>query len=169
MYILRDTLQASDNLAEAVEHIKESNRTCNLIIGVGSGKDQHAYGIQFSGYVANAYDDTNMQPVNSTWHVPVEDVVYNGMDWLCPGYNSVLGEQLTKYHGQLNEDVIVHNLLPTTQTGDLHAAVFDLVNANMHVSFCRRSSSDASEPEYAYQRQFTRLHMSELFAQQKPV
>jgi len=38
----------------------------------------------------------------------------------------------------------------------------------MHVSFCRRASADPSEPEFAYERQFTRLHMKDIFAQQPP-
>lgn len=165
MFILRDTLQFTDGLDAAVTHIQNANRTCNLIIGVGDGKAHHAYGIQYSGYVANPYDDKNLLPVNETWHAPIPDVVYNGMDWLCPGYNQVLGQQLTQYHGQLNEQIIIQNVLPTTQTGDLHIAVYDLVNANMHVSFCRKSSADSSEPKNAYERQFTRLHMKDIFAQ----
>lgn len=168
MYVLRDTLQYTNTLDAGVNHIQKADRTCNLIIGLGDGKAQHAYGIQYSGYVANAYDDKNQLPVNETWHPVVPDVVYNGMDWLCPNFDSVLGAQLSKYHGQLTEQVIIGNVLPTTQTGDLHIAVYDLVNSNMHVSFCRKASADESEPKNAYERQFTRLHMNELFAQAPP-
>jgi hypothetical protein len=28
-------------------------------------------------------------PVNDTWHPKIDDVVYNAMDWDCPGYNQV--------------------------------------------------------------------------------
>lgn len=168
MFILRDTLQYTNTLEEGRQHIAEANRTCNLIIGLGDGKEGHANGIQFSGYVANWYDDKNLLPVNETWHKPIADVVYNGMDWLCPGFNQVLGDQLTKFHGQIDENVVVHDVLPTTQTGDLHIAVYDLSSMNMHVSFCRKTSADESEPRNAYERQFTRLHMKDAFAQPKP-
>ena len=56
---------------------------------------------------------------------------------LCPNFNLVLGQQLDKYHGSIDEHVIVKNILPTVQTGNLHAAVYDLTESLMHVSFCR--------------------------------
>lgn len=44
---------------------------------------------QYSASVAKVVSDTNLIPVNSTWHFPLENVVYWGMDWLCPAYNLV--------------------------------------------------------------------------------
>jgi isopenicillin-N N-acyltransferase-like protein len=169
MYILRDVLQFEDSLTGAQNRITNANRTCNLIIGVGDGEAAKVNGLQFSGYVANFYEDYNLLPVNETWHVPIEDVVYNGMDWLCPNYNSVLGDQLSKYRGSIDETVTIKNILPTVQTGSLHIAVYDLTEQNMHISFSRSAAADPSEPFNAYERQFTRLHMKDLFAQQAPV
>jgi hypothetical protein len=63
----------------------------------------------------------------------------------------------------------IANILPTVQTGDLHAVVYDLTESKMHVSFARRADADPSEPQYAYERQFTRLDMKAIFAQQPPV
>ena len=40
--------------------------------------------MEFSGYVANFYDDTNQIPVNDTWHPVVEDAVYNGNIFILP-------------------------------------------------------------------------------------
>jgi isopenicillin-N N-acyltransferase-like protein len=98
----------------------------------------------------------------------LQDTVYNGMDWLCPGYNQVLGEQLAKFHGSIDENVIVHDILPTTQTGNLHIAVYDLTVSNMHVSFARPSTAPSTEPLNAYERTFTRLHMEDIFAETAP-
>ncbi len=75
MFILRDVLQFEDSLAGARTRIEEAERTCNLIIGLGDGKLGRSNGVQYSGRVANFYDDTNMLPVNETWHQPVKDVV----------------------------------------------------------------------------------------------
>jgi isopenicillin-N N-acyltransferase-like protein len=169
MYILRDVLQYEDSLTGAQNRITNANRTCNLIIGVGDGEMGKSNGVQFSGYVANFYEDFNLLPVNETWHVPIENVVYNGMDWLCPGYNQVLGDQLRKYHGSIDELVTMKNILPTAETGSLHIAVYDLTEQNMHVSFSRSAAADPSEPFNAYERQYTRLRMKDMFAQQKPV
>jgi len=169
MYILRDILQYDNTFEEAKTRVTNANRTCNLILGIGDGKSTGIVnGVEFSGYVSNFYNDVTLLPVNDTWHPQIENVVYNGMDWLCPSFTSKLGEQLTKYHGSLDENVVVGNILPTVQTGDLHAAVYDLTNNNMHVSFCRSANADPAEPHYAYERQFTRLHMNEIFAQAPP-
>lgn len=90
------------------------------------------------------------------------------MDWNCPGYDSVMADQLTKYHGSIEETVAVRNILPTVQTGNLHIALYDLTEMTMHVSFCRKSDAPETEPEYAYERQFTRLQMNDLFAVPNP-
>ncbi len=85
------------------------------------------------------------------------------MDWLCPGYTGALGTQLQEYHGGLDANVTVRNILPTVQTGNLHAAVFDLTAQQVYLSFCRKTTADPSEPEFAYQRQFSQLDMATLF------
>jgi isopenicillin-N N-acyltransferase like protein len=85
-----------------------------------------------------------------------------------PNYDTVLAQQLQTYYGNINEDTVVHNILPTVQTGDLHIAFYDLTESNMHVSFMRQSTADESEPLYAYERQFTRLRGKDLFAQPPP-
>jgi len=169
MFILRDVLQFEDSLQGAEDRIANANRTCNLIIGVGDGEENMVNGIEFSGYVSIPYDDVTLLPVNETWHPKIDDVVYNGMDWLCPGYTGPLGDQLQKYHGSISEVNTIQNILPTVQTGDLHAVVYDLTEQLMHVSFCRRGSADPAEPHYAYERQFTRLNMKDIFAQQARV
>jgi len=133
-----------------------------LIIGLGDGKEAKATGVQYSGYVCNFYEDYNLLPVDEETHFQITDVVYNGMDWLCPTFNSVLGTQLNKYHGEIDENVVIRNVLPTVQTGDLHVAVYDLHDSNMHVAFYAKGcleNCDTIEENMSYNRQFTRLHM----------
>lgn len=167
MFILRDVLKYEDSLTSGVERIQNSNRTCNLIIGLGDGEDNMVNGIEYSGYVAVPYSDQDLLPVNDTWHPVIDDVVYNGMDWLCPNFDIVLSEQLQKFHGVIDEVSTVHDILPTVQTGDLHIAFYDLTDAKMHVSFMRRANMDESEPQYAYERQFVRLDMQDIFNLEK--
>jgi isopenicillin-N N-acyltransferase like protein len=85
MSVLKDVAQTATDLKSALSIIEDADRTCNLIIGVGSGKDAVANGVEYSGYVAVPYNDTTLLPVNDTWHQQIDSVVYNGMDWLCPG------------------------------------------------------------------------------------
>ena len=63
-FLLRDILQFDNSLDNAIDHIKNAHRTCDLILGVGDGKPQANTssapfrGIQYSHSVANFYDDT---------------------------------------------------------------------------------------------------------------
>jgi len=75
MYLLRDVLQQASDGNEGISMIQNANRTCNLIIGVGNGKASEVHGIEYSGYVANAYKDTDLLPVNSDWHPQISNVV----------------------------------------------------------------------------------------------
>jgi hypothetical protein len=168
MFVLRDILKYTDSIDAALEKIEKSERTCNLIIGVGDGQKGIVNGVQYSGYVANAYNDSTLLPKNDTWHPEIEAVVYNGMDWDCPNYDIVLGQQLAFYRGKIDEVVTIHDILPTVQTGNLHISVYDLTLSKMHVSFMRKTTANTSEPYYAYERQFTRLDMNSIFAIELP-
>lgn len=66
MFILRDVLKYTDSLDTAVDRITNSNRTCNLIIGIGDGEAGVVNGIEYSGYVAVPYNDSTLLPENDT-------------------------------------------------------------------------------------------------------
>jgi hypothetical protein len=44
MFVLRDVLQFSDSLESGIQRITDSNRTCNLIIGLGDGEENMVNG-----------------------------------------------------------------------------------------------------------------------------
>lgn len=168
MFILRDVMKYETSLEDAITRIQNSNRTCNLIIGIGDGEESYVNGIEYSGYVAIPYDDQTLLPENETWHPKIDGVVYNGMDWLCPNYDTVLGQQLQKFHGSIDEVSTIHDILPTVQTGDLHIAFYDLTDELFYVSLMRKADADQSEPQYAYERQFTKLSMKNLLSTELP-
>lgn len=164
-YLLRDILQFSDSLDEAMEKTVSAHRTCSLLFGYGDGKNDSFRGVQYSHSVAIFFTDTNLQPT-ADWHPHIKDIVYWGMDWLCPGYSSVLAAQLERFHGNLTAEVTIHDVLPIVQTGDLHVAVYDLTNNLMFVSYARADGETG--PQYAYDRSFVQLNMTEMFDVQSP-
>ena len=168
MSVARDILEQTASLDEAIAYVEAANRTCNLVVGIGDGEQGLVNGIEYSGYVAIPYDDETLLPESEVWHPKISDVVYNGMDWDCPGWDLKLGTQLQKYHGSIDPSVTIHNILPTVQTGNLHIAVYDLTQSLMYVSFCRRSASPETEPLNAYERQFILLDMHSIFSEPKP-
>lgn len=83
------------------------------------------------------------------------------MDWLCPGYNIVMSQQLTKHYGNITAEVTINDIVPIVQTGDLHIAIYDLTTMTLHTANARRDG--ASGPAMAYDRSFVRLDMMTLF------
>lgn len=167
-FLLRDILQFDNTYEDSISRIKNAHRTCDLILGVGDGKASTFRGFQYSASVATVVDSTNLIPVNSTWHQPIADVVYWGMDWLCPAYNLALQNQLKKWHGNITVENTVRDIVSIVQTGNLHAAVYDLTTQEMSVSFCKKSTDKSDAPMYSYDRQFTTLNLDTLFSEPAP-
>ncbi|XP_065920265.1 protein dcd1B-like isoform X4 [Dysidea avara] len=164
-YLLRDILQFDNTLTDSMTRMTNAHRTCNLILGVGDGKMDSFRGVEYSASVANYFTPENLQPT-ADWHPRIPGIVYWGMDWLCPGYSSVLAKQLDNYHGQLTPDVTIHDILPVVQSGDLHIAVYDLQNELMYVSNARADKETG--PDMAYDRPFVELDMKTLFNEAPP-
>ena len=67
VFLLRDILQFDRTYTDTVARITAANRTCDLILGVGDGKDGGAFrGFAYSGSMVEVYDDTNLEPFNNT-------------------------------------------------------------------------------------------------------
>lgn len=124
-FLMRDVLQFDESLEAATKRITEATRTCDLILGVGDGKANDFSGFQYSPHVATVIKPDNLLPVNDTWHPPVDDVVYWGMDWICPNDNQMLSHQLKKFHGQLTPEITISDITSYVSTGDLHIAIYD--------------------------------------------
>ncbi len=89
IFMLREILQFDASLDAAIHRMKTKRRTCDLILGVGDGKESTVRGFQYSYSQLNVLSDTNFLPVNASWHAPIADAVYWGMDWICPTFNKV--------------------------------------------------------------------------------
>jgi hypothetical protein len=169
-FLLRSILEFDTSVEAATRRIKEANRTCDLVLGVGDGKaagPDSFRAFEYSASVAVNMTDYNMAPNNDTWHPKMKQVAYLGMDWDCPGYNAMLNKQLTKNYGNITAENTIRDIVPIVQTGDTHVAVYDFARDFMYVSFMRHANSTVG-PDSAYDRQFTRLDMPALFAEPQP-
>ena len=90
------------------------------------------------------------------------------MDWLCPGYSRPLAAEISKNWGALTPAIIATEIAAHVQTGDVHAAVYDLTEQQLYVSFMARHGAPASEPLMAYDRPWTQLGLPALFALAPP-
>jgi len=170
IYVLRDVLHFDAHLEESIERMQSTKRTCDLILGVGDGKPgagngKPFRGFQYSSSVCTVVDDTNLIPV-ADWHKPIENVVYWGMDWLCPGDTQALHDQLEKHIGNLTGPAAIKDVSSVETSGDTHIAFYDLTTSEMWVSFARQSYYNG--PVNAYDRQYTRFNLTTLFGEPAP-
>lgn len=163
-FLIRDVLQFDRSLDEALHRITSARRTCDLLLGVGDGNANAFRGIQYSPSVANVFDDTNLRPLNDSWHPRIPQVVYWGMDWICPNDNAMLAHQLQRFHGNITVANTIEHITSYVTTGDLHIAIYDHSAMKMYIATAKREG--AKGPLQAYQRQFTELDMAALFAEQ---
>jgi len=167
IFLLRDILQYDDVLEDAINRMINSRRTCNLILGVGDGKTNNFRGFEYSYSVLYVFNDQNLRPDNQTWHPHIPGVVYWGMDWDCPAYNTVLSGQIKKYYGQVSAPIAIQYFSAVEQSGSNHIAFYDLTNSEFWVSFAATHSTGGTAEAYA--RQYTHFDAKTLFNEPKPI
>jgi isopenicillin-N N-acyltransferase-like protein len=161
-FVLRDILQFDNSVDNATYRLNNTHRTCDLILGAGSGEQSKFRAYEYSYSVLNVEDDTNMQPYNETWHPRIENIVYYGMDWLCPNYDEVLSQQLLTYYGNITSENAMKNIVAKTQTGNLHIAIYDYIQDQVYISF-HSKSYDPSPYQKAYDRPYIQFNLPSLF------
>eukprot|EP01116_Phalansterium_solitarium_P021722 TRINITY_DN6884_c0_g5_i1.p1 TRINITY_DN6884_c0_g5~~TRINITY_DN6884_c0_g5_i1.p1 ORF type:complete len:449 (+),score=180.95 TRINITY_DN6884_c0_g5_i1:148-1494(+) len=166
IFLLREILQFDLTIDDAINRMANAKRTCDLILGVGDGKMTEFRGFEYSSSVLDVIDDRNLRPYNETWHPRIPDVVYWGMDWMCPGYNLLLSSLLKQYYGQITAELAIHQISPGEQSGSNHIAYYDLTNSQIYVSFAAPHAVGGKLN--AYERQYTQFNASLLFAEKHP-
>jgi len=166
IFMLRDILQFDYTIDDAINRMINTRRTCDLILGVGDGKLNEFRGFQYSYSVLNVFNDLNMRPDNETWHPKIKDIVYWGMDWLCPSYNLVLANLLKKHYGQITVESGIHYISAMEKSGSNHVAFYDLPNMKLYAAFASPYASGGPVPAYA--RQFSSWDVTRLLAEPAP-
>lgn len=164
-YLLRDILQFDNTLDDTFNRITKGKRTCNLILGAGDGKTNRFNSIQYSASVANFMNDTTLKP-EGDWHPKIKNIVYHGMDWLCPSFNQALAQQLTSLYGNLTAENSIRNVTSIVQTGSLLVTYYDFNQDTIYTSNARGSKERG--PDNAYDRPFVKINARNLFNEPKP-
>lgn len=120
-------------------------------MGVGDGKINKFNSIQYSASVANFMNDTTLKP-EGDWHPKIKNVVYHGMDWLCPSFNEVLSKQISKLYGNLTAENAIRDVTSIVQTGSLLISYYDFRNDIVYTANARGDSEQG--PKNAYDRSF---------------
>jgi len=165
IYLLRDILRYDTTVDDATARMANAARTCDLILGVGDGKLGEFKGYAYSSSKLSIFDDHNQMPYTS-WHPRIKDVVYWGMDWVCPAYNTVLSQQILKYYGQITPELAIKYLMAVELSGDNHLAVYDLTQMLFWVSFAAPNGVTGSVN--AFDRQFVKFNATKLLRETAP-
>ena len=158
VFLERQIVQRASDVFDAMDMIKNANRTCDLVLGVADGRHETARMVQYSYSVANVMTPQNQMPL-AWWHPRIEDAVYLAMDWICPYYQHIMARQLTAMAGRITPELSIRNITAVVRTGSLHVAVMDLTDNMLYVANARGNQDTAGEPD-AFARQFLRLNMT---------
>jgi len=169
-FLLRDILQFDSSVGAATARMNATRRTCDLILGVGCGAEgEHGEfrGYEYSYSALNVFDWANLEPFDESadpqWHPRMEDIAYWGMDWLCPNYDIVLAQQLSRFYGEIDADVAIQNIVAQTQTGNLHIAIYDYHHDAVLIAFHARSDQQIESGAEAYSRPYVKFDLEALF------
>jgi len=165
IFLLRDILQWDLTVDDATNRMANAKRTCDLILGVGDGKMGEFRGYEYSSSVLKVFNDVNMMPL-ADWHPRINNTVYWGMDWICPGDNIVLSHQIQQLYGKLSPATAIKSLASVEESGDNHIAYYDLTNTELYVAYAAPHNSPG--PQAGYARQFTHFTLNPLFAEKPP-
>jgi len=165
-FLMRDVLQFDSNLDAAITRLSNAKRTCAIWLGCGDGKpDTNRFNLfQYSASDLVVIDaDTIIQyPSNSSKYIHplIKDVTYWGVKQQC--YSALLQKQ----RGHITPETTISDIISISQTGNLHAAIYDLTNMWMYVANARGAGE--SGPLNAFDRPFVRFNMTAMFSESRP-
>lgn len=171
-YVLRDVIQFSNSLDNALTMLMNTHRTCSIHLGLGefhrntSTTDESVIdflGIEYSAKEFNVYSWEDMY--NTPNHPILKDVVY----WdphPQPSNHPCFGSLLINYYGQLNPVTIIQNITSILETGNTLNLILDYAENAAYIAYS--APDDPQGPIEAFNRVHTRIDMTKLFAEPPP-
>jgi hypothetical protein len=145
-FVLRDVLQNSAHLDEAIQIISNAKRTSSFLYCVGDAKIPEARSFMTGPTICHVYsDDTSPNPF-------INDVVYFSMGTDSP-WNQKMFNFLNPLYGKIDGET-GKNLMRTLKTGDLHAVAYDYAHRQIWVANAGIDRTDA------FKRTFVKYDMN---------
>jgi hypothetical protein len=88
------------------------------------------------------------------------------MDWICPTFNTVLGDELRKHYGKITPLIARQQISAVEMSGDNHLVWYDLTNGKMWAAFAGPHGSGG--PAEAYWREYLEIDTVAAFAEAPP-
>jgi len=168
-YVLRDVVQFSSTINQALTMLLNAHRTCTVHLGLGefhrntSQTNVDFLGIEYSDKEMNIFSWRDMY--NTSHHPVLQDVVYWD-PYVQPSNNACLGSLLTEHYGRLDPPTIIRNITSLLRTGNTLNLILDYAENAAYMAYS--APDDPQGPIEAFNRVHTRIDMAKLFTEQPP-
>lgn len=160
MFILRDVL-IQPNMDAALATIQNANRTCAIHVGVGDSTTNTFRGLTIAKDSYTVYNDTSL-------NYPEHPILPGIMYWdkhVQPTSSYCLPTLLRQYYGSIDAETLALKVSAAGATGSFHSITLDYANLVAFVANSRKTTVTSGDIN-AYNRQFTRVDVKKLFAEQ---
>lgn len=128
-YALRDVLQFSRSINDALTNLNQTDRTCSVYLGIGSGNDNTYRLIEYSETQFRVYDDNNWK--DDAIHPRAEGMIWKAYYDNKPCFRS----HFEPAYGSINPELIWKKAGPRSQTGDSQLIVMDHANDHIYAMY----------------------------------
>jgi hypothetical protein len=164
-FLLRDILQFSGDITDAMNRIINAQRTCSIFMGLGDGINNQFRVVEYSHDYVNFFDDRNYPAYPNHPLMP-------GLVWVDkhvqPSNDPCMTNLLKQNYGRITPEIIIRQIVSRFQTGNMHIAIYDYAEMDIYLSICSPVSL-TNEVINAYDRPFAKLSLTQLFAEPRPV
>jgi hypothetical protein len=169
-FLFRDILQFDQNVSAALDRINSATRTCAIFLGLGDHTEPSDFKVvEYSHDRVEVFSDDTPFPGYAP--TPAAHPFIPGVAYVDkhsqPSSDPCLGNILQKYHGIIDAEALI-NVTSLSQTGDMHAAVFDYGTNTAYIAVASQTVPfpvpDPTSVLPAYSRPFIKLDMNTLFA-----
>jgi len=154
-YALRDTLQFSKTIDEALHNLNTTNRTCSVYLGIGSSVNNTYRIIEYAATEFNVYDDTNWKYGNT--HPKMEGMIWKAYhdDKTC------FKNHFVPRYGKITPQDIWRYVAPRSETGDSQVIVMDYATNHIYAMYPNPVSQQPG-----YQRPAIKIDLNPRFNEQ---
>lgn len=156
-WVLRDTVQFTNNLAEVEEYLQNAHRTMMIHNGWGSLPDMSFRGADYAHNFVKFYDDKEWIVPFTSAHPQFDGIFY--YDKLVqPSDNACVGNVIRAGYGQITPEYIFRDIAGYHSTGDTQVVVMDPKNQEILVSWSAYKTA-----QKAYTRSPIRIRLNDFY------
>ena len=128
MFVLRDTVQFSNNIVDVYNNLAGSKRTAMIHGGWGSAPDHTFRGMDYAANWLYLYDDKNYTAYNPKTHQQLNGVFFLDSHTQPSLNDTCLGSILSNHHGNITAETLYRDVVGYHRTGNNNFVVMDPVS-----------------------------------------